>query len=586
MKRYVDFNATLTAEFLQKKKLKKRLDRYWGTINLGGVQVYNSLFPLYPAIYFVPDKIKPMLKIFGISEKEVLESGKGQIESTYLQFSPFKAANLRMKKKIVVGTETVKVPVVNLVSSIDKQDLIDMIQLEVPLNVDREFELRYNDKANPNKFIDLTDPNSPVHWTKQQIFDYVDANYTVDMLDSPQLNTLGILDDIETFIGSYLLLDNGADFELTLLDANVTAVEVDVQKMPDDPLVPAGEKNYLNFTKELRSGINLRISYRRKNTLTATSPIVEMLYNELQTVGQMPKRTSKLLNYLTSKQNVAAFDPDIWHMNHLRVDAFDKLSAMDFMKLVFGSLDTGQTYQKPKSSVLLEIVGVVIGVAVFVFSGGNYALTAVAMNVYGMIVDRMGYPGSAVKIGRWSEVVGAVALVNGVGNAINAFKEAVVREAATEAAKEVAAEGTSGIASTVIGEVTTVAADGAVQTVEVTIQNVADATMKMTSNSMGVGGSILDKMSAASKVIDPLVKHEESNKMKELASMQDQVKAQQVELAQMYDKTEHMGIAYISQYTRPVTALNMFYNVDKNYDPGGFNVLKPSFAKTGLNIIT
>lgn len=80
--------------------------------------------------------------------------------------------------------------------------------------------------------------------------------------------------------------------------------------------------------------------------------------------------------------------------------------------------------------------------------------------------------------------------------------------------------------------------------------------------------------------------YREKNKMKELTSLSDEVKAQQSELADLYDKNLHLGLEDIRTYTRPITQDNVQFQTDYLYEGTKFNILRPSFSRYGMNIIS
>ena len=68
--------------------------------------------------------------------------------------------------------------------------------------------------------------------------------------------------------------------------------------------------------------------------------------------------------------------------------------------------------------------------------------------------------------------------------------------------------------------------------------------------------------------------------------MSEEVKAQQSEIMDLYDKNLHMGLEDIRMYTRPLTQDNAQFEIDYLYEGTGFHIQRPSFSRYGLNVIS
>ena len=203
----------------------------------------------------------------------------------------------------------------------------------------------------------------------------------------------------------------------------------------------------------------------------------------------------------------------------------------------------------------------------------------VALTVAKMVLAKSGDFAGAEHMGRWIKITQIVSLVAGIA----AIVQNLARAAATQAVSQGAGTAvTSGAVST-IGSITV---EGTVvQLSEITFQNVVDGAISMVTDSVS-SMSWLDKLSAASKVAGKLMDIREKNKIKELTSMSEEVKAQQSEIMDLYDKNLHMGLEDIRMYTRPLTQDNAQFEIDYLYEGTGFHIQRPSFSRYGLNVIS
>ena len=553
MKEYIDFQATLQAELSAKLRLASRLKRMWGTHVENGVEVYNEQFTIWPGTE--SENVKQVLKLFNISIADIQNQSKDGITRLYLKFNPSK-----------IDT-----------TSYSKEALATMLETNIPFGVEREFLYTHTDPNNPSKF---------VGWTEQQIADYVTANVTT-------VTTTGItstqdidVENIDEYIGPYIIAENGIDFQKTLIKASVVAI--------------AGNADWEGRTTSYVSGIQLRYKYRRIGYLDDNSPIVLDMYADLTTT--MSNETSLVRSVgLRSFLGRGTKTDTIWYNGKIRVESSKLLKKHDYANLIFGSLDTGYDQKKAKGWMKLLAVVVVVVVAVFAGPAAGWAalgtmtttaalgavafaaaMLTLALTVYSMALSKYGEPGAAAYVGRWIKVFGLVSLVTGVMAAYNAL--------ITEGAKAAAAEGATTAA---VGSDAAVAMSNAVNIGEgmvvdmsnITAQNLIDGASNMFMKSME-SSSWLSKLSTASKVVNPIMEWRQGNLQKELTSMSDECKKQQAALAEEYDKNLHIGLEDIKMYTKPLTMANVQFETDYLYEPTKFNICRTSFVRTGMNIIT
>ena len=558
MKPYIDFCATLSVELLNKKRVHSKLRKHWGTTVIDGVEVFSILLPLWPGVLFGRASILKAAKLFNITEKDILGHAKDGIESTYLYFNPSKMDT----------------------SSYNRESIANLLEAQVPFDEWREFSITYTDSADPDKFVGYSD---------EQIVDYVKDNYQSGSM-SHGLITKGKIDGIDDFVGPYVLYDNGVDFEVEVTGATITAIGVTTVDSPYSEEVD----RYKN-TQKYQSGISVSYKYKRIGYLNDDSPIVVALVDALKSE---PLNKYSIARSLLRKISNSTTN-NIWYKNHLRTDIVKTLKTQDYFKVVYGSVDSGQTQKKAKSNLLTKVIGIALAILVFVVTLGTgtaisvsilamaFAAAALTLTIYSMAMAKMGYAGTAMYIGRWAKVVGIISTIMGIAAAIQSLARNLASNVAEKAATE-AAKTTATTAATTTGSsvATSVAQEAAtVATNEITIDVVVDTAIDMVKESWS-NSSVIGKLSAASKVIEPLVEHREKNKLKDLSSMHAEVRAQEAVLTELYDKNGHFGVEDIVMYTKPLTTSMLQYEVDWLYEEGPNNILRPSFARYGMNIIS
>lgn len=552
MKEYIDFFSTLQGELFAKKKLAHMLKKYWGTTKIDGVEVYNKKFVVWPNTH--TPRVRKVLNIFNIPVSQINNQSKNGIEQLYLKFDDGKQDT----------------------ASLSREALATMLEADVPFNEWREFTLGYTDQSNPEKF------NG---WTVQQIFEYVDDNYKDSIYQNVAMNVSGNIEGIDDYIGAYVLLDNGVDFVVEAMEASVVPI----------PVQPAHDPEEANFNKRWEkpsmfvSGINVRYRYKRTGYLNDDSPVVKELANDIVYGSNTPRYSvgSAALAFL--RRNSAGKTNILWYKGCIRVDTAKKLKKHDYGKLIYGSVDLD--YKKKKTSGWKKFLGpliVIVAIVITVFTWGAASplvtiataatLTTTALTVSQMVLAKTGDYDGAERIGRWVKVTGIVSLVAGIGAMVQSLVRAAASEAIKQGAGQAASQAASSAASITVDNMV-------VQLSEISIQNYVSGVGNMLSSSMS-GMTWFDKLSTAGKVVGPIMEYREKNKIKELTSISEEVKAQQTELADMYDKNLHIGLEDIRTYTRPLTQDNAQFQTDYLYEGTKFHILRPSFARYGMNVIS
>lgn len=578
MKSYVDFFATLSGELLAKHKLASKLRKHWGVTTIDGVEVYNSQFTVWPGTE--TEATKKVLKILGIPIGDIKKQSKQGITRLYLQLNPSK-----------IDT-----------SSYSKEALATAIEEDVPFDEWREFTLEVTDSSDPVKF---------VGWSKEQIKQYVVDNFE-SLSAGYEINTDADVESVEDYLGVYVLADGGVDFETEVLEAGIVPVGVSTAHNERE----VDFANRWKKTSSYQSGINLRYRYKRTGYLNDDSPIVGLIYDDLQygrsgmtkaeiaaigtgRVDAAKARSNSARNWLSSK---AGKTDTLWYNGYLRTASSKLLRKHDYANVVFGSLDFG--FDKKKTKAWKKALGIVLMLAAIVVTvvtlGWGSPLVTIAAaasaaaitgTLYSMALAKNGDYDGAEYIGRWAKVVGIVSLVAGIGAAIQGLlrqaAQASVQEAAKQAgqaaAGELAAAGASSTASLAAGAAVEASTVASATISDITVSGMIEASSSALTSTVSTPFSA---MSTAMKVVGPLVEQREKNKVKQLDSLSGEVMKQQQEIADIYDKNLHMGLQDIRIYTKPLNGDNAQFEVDFLYEGTKFEIQRPSFARYGLNIIT
>ena len=574
MKSYIDFYATLSGELLAKQKLASKLRKHWGVTTVDGVEVYKKKFTVWPGTE--TEATKKVLKILGIPIGDIKKQSKKGITRLYLQFNSGK-----------IDT-----------SSYSKEALATSIEEDVPFDEWREFTLSITDSSDPIKF---------VGWTKEQIKQYVSDNFETlsagyeIMADADTAN-------VDDYLGVYVIASaSSIDFEVEVLEAGI--VPIGVKTAHDEQ--EADFANRWKKTSSYQSGINLRYRYKRTGYLNDDSPIVGLIYDDLQygksgmtkaeiaTIGEdrvdaAKARSNNARNWLSHKSGKT---DTLWYNGHLRTASSKLLKKHDYANVIFGSLDFG--YDKKKTKAWKKFIATYFTINTFlgvlILSGGNVALAAGAASIVASLFQvafaKTGEYDGAAYMGRWAKVFGTISLIAGITNVLTNLAQKAAQASVQEAAKQAGQAAAADLAAAGASSTASLAAGAAVEASTIASATITDITMEgmlsaMQSSMTSMVSTPFSAMSTAMKVVGPLVEQREKNKAKQLDSISDEIMKQQQEIADMYDKNLHMGLEDIRMYTKPINVDNAQFEVDYLYEGTKFEIQRPSFARYGLNIIT
>ena len=576
MKTHIDFYATLSGELLAKQKLASKLRKHWGVTTIDGVEVYKNNFTVWPGTE--TEAVKKVLKVLNIPIADIKGQSKDGLTRMYLQFNSSKMDT----------------------SSYSKEALAIYIEEDIGFNEWREFTLSITDSSDPIKF---------VGWTKEQIKQYVSDNFETlsagyeIMADADTAN-------VDDYLGVYVIAAaSSIDFEVEVIDAGIVPIGVFTAHDEQEEDYADRWKN----TASYQSGINLRYKYRRIGYLNDDSLIIKLMYDDLQygkstltpaeiaaigvpRVEAAQARSSNTREWLGVK-SLGKTDT-LWYKGHLRTSSSKLLKKHDYANVIFGSLDFGYNTKKTKGwKKLVAVVStIVVFIVVLVVSGGNVGLAAgaaaIVASLFQIAFAKSGEAEGAAYIGRWAKVFGTISLIAGIADVLQKLAQAASEESLKQAAQQAGQAAASDLTTMGASPAASAAAGAAVEASVTASATVADITiegMLEAGKNMLVQSTVstpFQAMSTAMKVVGPLVEQREKNKVKQLDSLSAEVKAQQSEIADMYDRNLHMGLEDIRMYTKPINVDNAQFEVNYLYEGTKFEIQRPSFARYGLNIIT
>lgn len=577
MKTYVDLFETYKGLFIASKKLKNRFTRYWGTTTIDGVEVFNKKLIVWPHTDDRPEAVK-ILKMFGMYQKVKKAKFKG-IVNFYLRLNPTKLDDY---------------------STINRNITVNHLNSIIP-NTEFEVTLNYTDVNNPNKFN---------NWTSEEISSWLLSNYE-SLSTSSYLESRG-----DTFVGEaigyYVLLDTDANFSSVVVEAMVTPVEY---------ATSTGLSAY-------QSGISVTLKCKQISQLQEDDRIVGLMLNEtnpdrkqkITTVFGLSADTGKdddglewdgatagIWTQVTTKG--AGKTDSIWYKGQLRTAILDN-SYMDrdrFAEILATCMVTG--YKKKKTKWYKKVLAVVIVVVVTWVSWG-YAtaeaivgtsawlaafatymgIGALVMTAIQYMIAKSGDVGWAQYFGSLIQIVGIVSMVAGVA----AFIQNVAKRGLMTVITEGFSEFTTEIASTLGIKTAGTAAAGAeagaaaaMAAGGITMEGGAGlataATKSLFGKAMDFLGSKL--VTIGRKIAEYAMDQRVSTAREELGDATALAEQSREELIELTDREINIGVEDIKYYTTPLKLDNLPFEVDYLYEGTKFNIGRPSFVPTGLNII-
>ena len=545
MKSYIDFFETYKGEMLGAKRFRNRFIRRWGTKTIDGVKVMNNRFTVYPG-HLEKDSngnytenannIQNFCKMLG-SWSQVKEANFSAIAGYYFYLNPNK----------------------NDTSELAKELLAEKIDLFCPKDEWQEFTVNYIDKNDPTKFDG---------WSKEQILDYIDNDYS-NIFSTD--NGFIIEDDIDKLaIGQYILFDNGTEFAVEVLSTSIAAMQN-----------TAGLQYTLGRSKTIYyTGLNVVIRYKRivdgidPDGLLITAMIEEVNTANKANVQELQRSFLNSSNEIESETDL--LDNELWYRGHLRYSAVlaTGVKTKTAVEVILNTLDTGQVKKKVKwYKKALGFVLIVIAIVVAVVTAGAGApisavLTsiAVAVGIATLVMTLVqaqwakSNAAAASYMGRWVKIANIISVVAGISAVIsNIAKAAAAQSIAQAGAKAAATTATTQIATTALKEAATQVAK---MTFTETLQAITFEGLMSAAGDMLISSWKSIGMKVAGKAIEM----RQASMQADLDALTSQAEDTAEALSEMTDRNMNIGVEDIKWYTELSDQANTRYDVNYLYE--------------------
>lgn len=612
MKEQIDFQTSLSTELILNKKWKYKFLKAWKTEMKGGVLVFKKrTYLYYEGGLDSDDRLSRnrVCKLFGIDRKSMQFGGQHEV---WLYLRKNRKPNLDFYDRNILALK------INSFFTVDET---------------RTMRITIADSNDPYKF------NG---WSKEQIWTYLDNNYE-NVLNENIIVSKGdkLLD---CAIGKYVLLDDGTYFNVVSQRAIITPVaKVRIQVVDGVDKEIKYYESSINVDIKITRKDTFTGNSPIVNAMITTTDPIEMQYiqslidsdhDRLESEGFVDVTT---IGDVTSPINSISTPTynSLWHHGQLRVDACTNASLLqsrEFVKLIMATLDYDSTAQKStKGERWLMPITFVIALVLAIFTGGQsltlwaavFIATTVSLIVM-MIAAKTGATAAGVKtMGKWVQgfnvvltLIGIGVIISSISNAGTAAAQQAATQGANEAGQAAAADAatstainnalTGAAAGAAVGAGMSYATSGKVDLMS-TVSGAAGGGMVGTS-ATSAGMSITDYMlssmktsfelsfesvkrylSMALKVIETFTSWQTKNEAKSVKALTEEYTERQrlldEEQSLIADQGMHIGMEYITNYTKPLTLQNLQYEVDYLYEPTKDNMCRGSFNTVkGLNV--
>lgn len=612
MKEQIDFQTSLSTELILNKKWKYKFLKAWKTEMKDGILVFKErTYLYYEGGLDSDDRLSRnrVCKLLGIDRKSMQFGGQHEV---WLYLRKNKKPNLDFYDRNILALK------INSFFTVDET---------------RTMRITIADSNDPYKF------NG---WSKEQIWTYLDNNYE-NVLNENIIVSKGdkLLD---CAIGKYVLLDDGTYFNVVSQRAIITPVaKVRIQVVDGVDKEIKYYESSINVDIKITRKDTFTGSSPIVNAMINSTDQIEMQYiqslidsdhDRLESEGFVDVTTIGNVTSPVKKISTPTYN-SLWHRGQLRVDACTDASLLqsrEFVKLIMATLDYDSTPQKSTKGErwLMPITFVIALVLSIVTAGQSLTLwaavfiaTTVSL-IAMMIAAKTGATAAGVKtMGKWVQGFNVVLTLTGIGTIISSISNAgtaAAQQAATQGANEAgqaaAADAatsaainnalTGAAAGAAVGAGMSYATSGKIDLMS-TVSGAAGGGMvgtSATSDGMSITDYMLSSMktsfelsfesvkrylSMALKVIETFTSWQTKNEAKALKGLTEEYTERQrlldEEQSLIADQGMHVGMEYITNYTKPLTLQNLQFEVDYLYEPTKDNMCRGSFNTVkGLNI--
>lgn len=613
MKEQIDFQTSLSTELILNKKWKYKFLKAWKTEMKDGVLVFKErTYLYYEGGLDYDDRLSRdrVCKLLGIDRKSMQFDGQHEV---WLYLRKNRKPNLDFYDRNILALK------INSFFTVDET---------------RTMRITIADSNDPYKF------NG---WSKEQIWTYLDNNYE-NVLNENIIVSKGdkLLD---CAIGKYVLLDDGTYFNVVSQRAIITPVaKVRIQVVDGVDKEIKYYESSINVDIKITRKDTFTESSPIVNAMITTTDPIEMQYiqslidsdhDRLEAEGFVDVTTIGDVTSPVKKISTPTYN-SLWHGGQLRVDACTNASLLqsrEFVKLIMATLDYDSTAQKstkgerwlmPITFVIALFFAPFTGLASLYAWAAWAAVTAIVMTIIMMVSARSGATAAGVKtMGKWVQgvnilatVLGIGAILQGVANAgANAASKAAAQGASEAAQQQAASAATSlaiqdaaigAAAGAAVGAGMSYATSGKIDFTSVAGGAASGGAMGVSAAAKGMSitqylmssldssfdltyQSIKRIVSTALKVVEVFTSWQTSKEADSLKVLTEEYTENQKLLDEekmlIADQGMHVGMEYITNYTKPLTLQNLQFEVDYLYEPTKDNMCRGSFNTVkGLNL--
>lgn len=625
MKPFIDFQATITRDMLSSKKFKHRLIKYWGTTYVNGVHVFNKTYQFFP--HHKAERHRRLYRLFGMDDQMMeMSMSRSQIDEAHFYF----------KKNRWTG-----VPI------LERELLANKINNFFPALSKKRITLKMVDVSNPDRFYGWTKEQILVYvdTNYETLINTTDVQTTAGTMAEDAVCLYALLDNEGVFTVN--VLEAGVaplkEYKSTYTGTSSTNEVGDLVYNTKDIVTL---KTSIFLTLEITRNSQVLPSSQFINAvMRENSELRKRNLEMLQSTDENISYQEAVRRELDPDNNDTE-ENDFFVGKYLKVACTDSyfMNRDKFINNVFSSLDTKIEYKEQDKPSAWEKIGIVIVVVlVTYFSGGAaggwaamwaagvwgtlaFAATVVVFTLIAiqMTYAAAGETGTATMMGRWVHRAGIVSTVLNVFNLIgNLFTEAT-KTTAANAAGEGTKQASTDTATTAAGSeagtnaTQAVASEGVKQgavegskdivqeSLESFLSKSAETIVAPVGEGLTIQGSnilftyagktyieigIKKMFTKAMELVMDLISKRENARVKSavdnktylLNEANEAAESTGMQLAELDDKTMHIGVTDIIASTKLLKTSQSQFEVDYLYEGSAFNIGRPSFRPYGLN---
>lgn len=424
----IDIFSTVVQQYINQIGFKNKFLRLWGHNGT----VLNEKHYYYPTISESDIKLFKLLGLY----KDLKESqGKMKgITSAWVYLNPSKFDVTTLDDDLLVQQLEFNVPdgvyTINIVPNVAFTRVSWRNKSMVHVTEDTLGLLNYTDKV--------------------ALGAYIEANYA-------QVIDRYIVEGAEELAMTNLVLMHilgGSD----AFEHNIKSVEYALMDNVKNTIINNETNKSISYRYSVKS-ISIEVEVKQIGTVAIDDPIVLSILaqrnKEALKARVLSEKDSATVNNNTLSdalyEGPTTVTNDAWLEDRFRVSVFSSkvLKTKQLMSLLQGSLDTG--YQKKKTKWWKKIIGIIVFVIVFYFTGGltggfaafafSFSVATLAVTLTSAAMGAWGDETGAQAVGKFSKGVSKIGMVIGIAAMVSSISTAIAQAATKQTLAEAAKQG-------------------------------------------------------------------------------------------------------------------------------------------------